>query len=77
VGGVGIERQSERGFVFLDSVVIRRFCAIDPELTIAKLNAASGCNINPSGALFIGKRAVNVCRVFNLLHGLDSSTEVP
>ena len=64
-------------FVFLDSLVICRFCAIDPELTIAKVNAAMGWDIKPSDALLIGKRAVNVYRVFNLLHGLDSATEVP
>jgi aldehyde:ferredoxin oxidoreductase len=64
-------------FIFLDSLVVCRFCAIDPYLTTSTLNAVTGWNINPEDALLIGKRIVNQLRVFNLLHGLDVSKEKP
>jgi aldehyde:ferredoxin oxidoreductase len=64
-------------FVFLDSLVICCFCAIDPELVTANVNAVTGWDLTPEDALTTGKRIVNLLRVFNLRHGLDIETEAP
>jgi aldehyde:ferredoxin oxidoreductase len=64
-------------FVFLDSLVICYFCAIDPELVTATVNALTGWDLTPEDALTTGKRIVNLLRVFNLQHGLDIETETP
>ena len=64
-------------FVFLDSLVICYFCAIDPGLVTATVNAVTGWDLSPEDAISTGKRTVNLLRLFNLEHGLDIKTEVP
>ena len=64
-------------FVFLDSLVLCRFCADDPALTAEVVNAITGWNLDPDGILNTGKRIANQIRMFNLRHGLDISLEKP
>ena len=64
-------------FVFLDSLVICRFCAINPKLTTATINAITDWDLKPEDALTIGKRIVTQLRIFNLLHGLNIADETP
>jgi len=64
-------------FLFLDSLVLCRFCAVDPELTARTVNAITGWDLDPEGILRIGKRIANQLRIFNLRHGLDVSAEMP
>jgi aldehyde:ferredoxin oxidoreductase len=64
-------------FVFLDSLVICYFCAIDPNLVTATANAVTGWDLRPEDAITVGKRTVNLLRVFNIRHGLDIATEAP
>jgi len=64
-------------FIFLDSLVICVFCATDPELVTANLNAVTGWDLTPEDAITTGKRIVNLLRLFNMEHGLDIETEAP
>ncbi len=64
-------------FVFLDSLVLCRFCTSDPGVTADVVNAITGWNLDPHEILRIGKRIVNQLRMFNLLHGLDIRLERP
>jgi aldehyde:ferredoxin oxidoreductase len=64
-------------FIFVDSLVLCYFCAIDPGLVTATVNAVTGWNLEPTDAITIGKRTVNLLRLFNLRHGLDTKTEAP
>ena len=64
-------------FIFLDSLVICYFCAVDPTLLIDTFNAATGRDFTITEVLTTGKRVVNLLRLFNLRHGLDISTEAP
>jgi aldehyde:ferredoxin oxidoreductase len=64
-------------FIFLDSLVICYFCAIDPQLVTLAVNAVTGWDLDPVEAITVGKRTVNLLRTFNLRHGLDIKTEVP
>jgi aldehyde:ferredoxin oxidoreductase len=63
--------------VFLDSLGICRFVAIDPDLNVACLNAVTGRDYTVADTLKIGRRIVNQLRVFNFRHGLDPSLEIP
>ena len=64
-------------FLFIDSLVLCRFCAVDPKLTAATVNTVTGWDLDNEKILAIGKRIANQLRMFNLLHGLDISTEKP
>ena len=64
-------------FMFLDSLVVCYFCAVDPELTTATVRAVTGWDLGPQDALTIGKRIVNQLRMFNIRHGLDVDKEKP
>ena len=64
-------------FVFLDCLGICRFTATSPQLTVDCVNAVTGWNLKLEDALTIGRRAINVLRVFNFRHGLDPALEAP
>ncbi len=64
-------------YLLLDSLVLCRFCAVDPGLTAATVNAVTGWELDTDQILIIGKRIANRLRMFNLLNGLDISTEKP
>jgi aldehyde:ferredoxin oxidoreductase len=63
--------------LFLDSLVVCRFCTPDVRLTLDCLNSVTGKNYSLQDAMTIGRRAINKLRVFNFRHGLDPALEVP
>jgi aldehyde:ferredoxin oxidoreductase len=64
-------------FVFVDSLGICRFITVNPQVTVEAVNAATGRNLTLADVLLIGRRIVNVLRVFNFRHGLDPKLEAP
>ena len=64
-------------FIFLDSLPICRFIAVNPQLTVNSVNAITGRDFTLADVQTIGRRIINQLRVFNLWHGLDSALEVP
>ncbi|MFC1983011.1 aldehyde ferredoxin oxidoreductase family protein [Chloroflexota bacterium] len=62
---------------FEDSLVLCRFCTHDFQLTVDTLNAATGWDFDKWEAMSVGRRAVNLLRVFNLRHGLTKEMEAP
>jgi aldehyde:ferredoxin oxidoreductase len=73
----GANAKLEGWFVFLDSLPICRFISLDPDLTLACVNAITGRGLTRSEALIIGRRIVTQLRVFNFRHGLDPALEAP
>jgi aldehyde:ferredoxin oxidoreductase len=64
--------------IFEDSMYTCRYntsTAID--LLCQAVNAATGWNLDVAEALTIGKRAVNLARVFNIRHGVPSELDTP
>ena len=62
---------------FEDSLGICRWCSLEPSLTLEAVNAATGWDLGPEDALTIGRRGINVLRLFCFRHGLDIATEWP
>ncbi len=73
----GLNAELEGWMVFLDSLPICRFIAINPHLTLDCVNAITGRGLTASDALRIGRRTLTQLRLFNFRHGLDSALEVP
>jgi aldehyde:ferredoxin oxidoreductase len=64
--------------VFEDSMVTCRFNTnTNLDLMCQAVNAATGWDIGLQDAMTIGKRAVNVARVFNLRHGIKAELDAP
>ena len=63
--------------LFQDCTGTCRFVAADPKILLACLNAATGWNRTLEDAFTLGRRIVNLLRVFNLRHGMDIKTERP
>jgi aldehyde:ferredoxin oxidoreductase len=64
--------------VFEDSMVTCRFNTnTNLDLMCQAVNAATGWNLVLQDAMTIGKRAVNVARVFNLRHGIKAELDAP
>jgi aldehyde:ferredoxin oxidoreductase len=64
--------------VFEDSMVTCRFNTnTNLDLMCQAVNAATGWEIGLQDAMTIGKRAVNVARVFNLRHGIKAELDAP
>ncbi|MBT8362354.1 MAG: hypothetical protein KJO32_15500 [Deltaproteobacteria bacterium] len=64
-------------FVFLDCLGVCRFTACNPKLVLGALKSITGIDLSLKQAMEIGRRTINVLRVFNYCHGLDSTKEVP
>jgi len=62
---------------FEDSLVTCRFAAFFPKWTIECLNAVTGWELKLEEGMKIGRRIVNVLRMFNLRHGLKTELEAP
>lgn len=62
---------------FEDCLGICRFCAFDPPLVVDCLNAVTGWDMTIEEAMTVGRRAINLLRLFNLDHGLDPALEAP
>jgi aldehyde:ferredoxin oxidoreductase len=64
--------------LFEDSMVTCRFNTnTNLELLCQAVNAATGWNLNLQDSMTIGKRAVNMARVFNLEHGIKAELDAP
>ncbi len=63
--------------IFEDSIIICFLTSQDFRLEVEALNAATGFDYSIEEALNVGKRAINLLRMFNLRHGLAKSMEAP
>ncbi|RJQ59990.1 MAG: hypothetical protein C4530_08300 [Desulfobacteraceae bacterium] len=63
--------------LFYDCLGICRFVGCSPKVLIPCVNAATGWNLTLEGAFTVGRRIVNLLRMFNLAHGLDIEKERP
>jgi aldehyde:ferredoxin oxidoreductase len=64
--------------IFEDSVITCRYntsTALD--LMSKAVNAATGWNMDFQDAMKVGKRAVNLARAFNILHGVSTKLDAP
>jgi aldehyde:ferredoxin oxidoreductase len=70
--------QIKGAMVFEDSMVTCRFNTnANLELMCQAVNAATGWNINIQDAMAIGRRAVNLARVYNLRCGITAEMDAP
>jgi len=63
--------------LFYDCLGICRFVGCSPKMLISCLNATTGWNWTLEEAFTLGRRIVNLLRVFNLSHGMDIKDERP
>ena len=63
--------------LFEDCLGICFFCVQDLQLLINCVNAVTGRNLDMAEAMKIGKRVVNLLRLFNFRHGLTKEVEMP
>jgi aldehyde:ferredoxin oxidoreductase len=63
---------------FEDSLVLCRFATSSNLVLLTRLlNAATGWNVTVEEAMEIGRRIVNLMKVFNVRHGLSSELDAP
>jgi aldehyde:ferredoxin oxidoreductase len=62
---------------FEDCLGICFFCVQDIKLLLNVLNAVTGWSLTVDDAMMIGKRTVNLLRLFNFRHGLTRDMESP
>ena len=62
---------------FDDCLGTCRLCAAHPKLVLECFNAATGWNWSLDDAFTVGKRIVNLLRMFNLKHGMKVEDERP
>ena len=75
---VAVINAKENGWLqFVDCLGICSFCCPNRKLTTACVNAVTGWELDLPAAVAIGRRIVNLFRVFNLRHGLDTERERP
>jgi len=65
------------GRQFEDCLGVCRFCTQDFNLTIDCLNAITGWDFNIAEAMDVGRRTINLLRMFNFRHGLTMEMEAP
>ena len=73
-----VEAKIKGAMIFEDSMVTCRFqtsCSVP--LLCQAVNMATGWNLDFEEAMVIGKRAVNLARVFNLRHGISAKLDAP
>ena len=73
-----VEAKIKGAMIFEDSMVTCRLqtsCAVD--LLCQAVNSATGWNMDIQEAMTVGKRAVNLARVFNLRHGIGAELDAP
>ena len=63
--------------VFEDCLGLCRFQADDINLTVLALSAATGFDIKRETAMIIGKRIVNLMRIFNIKNGISAELDKP
>jgi aldehyde:ferredoxin oxidoreductase len=70
--------KAKGAMVFEDSLVACRFnTSAQLDLDCQAINASTGWNMNIEDAMNVGRRAVNLARSFNLLHGIGPELDVP
>jgi aldehyde:ferredoxin oxidoreductase len=75
---VAMINAKENGWLpFVDCLGICAFCCPNRDLTVQCTNAVTGWNLDLPGAVNIGRRIVNLMRVFNFRHGLNPERERP
>ena len=75
---VPVINAKENGWLqFVDCLGICAFCCPNRELTVKSTNAVTGWNLDLQEAVKIGRRFVNLLRVFNFRHGLKPELERP
>lgn len=75
---VALVNAKENGWLqFLDCLGICSFCAPNRQLAVQCTNAVTGWHLDLKEAVTIGRRIVNLLRVFNLRHGLRTELERP
>lgn len=75
---VPVINAKENGWLqFVDSLGICAFCCPNRELTVQCTNAVTGWELDVQKATHIGRRIVNLLRVFNIRHGLKPEMERP
>jgi aldehyde:ferredoxin oxidoreductase len=73
-----VEAKLKGAMVFEDSVVTCRFqTATALELLCQAVNAATGWDMDYQEAMVVGRRAVNLARLFNLRHGIAPELDRP
>jgi len=73
-----VDAKIKGAMIFEDSMVTCRFnTATNLELMCPAVNAATGWDINIEEAMKVGKRAVNLARVFNLRQGIKAELDAP
>lgn len=73
-----IEAKAKGAMVFEDSLGVCRFNTMtNIKMLCEALSLATGWDIGVPEALLIGRRAVNLSRVFNIIHGIDPKLDAP
>ena len=65
------------GRQFEDCLGVCRFCTQDFNLTLECLNAITGWDVTIPEAMDVGRRTINLLRLFNFRHGLTKEMEAP
>ncbi len=63
--------------IFEDCLGVCRFNMTAPELVIEAVNAATDAHLSVADGVKIGKRIVNLLRMFNFKNGLTREVEAP
>ena len=72
------EAKIKGAMIFEDSLVTCRFqTATALELLCKAVNASTGWDMDVAEAMIIGKRAVNMARMFNIRQGIDPQLDHP
>lgn len=73
-----VEAKIKGAMIFEDSVGTCRFqTATALDLLCQAVNAATGWSMDVHQAMIVGRRAVNLARVFNLRHGIGAELDAP
>jgi aldehyde:ferredoxin oxidoreductase len=73
-----IEAKIKGAMIFEDSAITCRFnTATALDLMCEAINAATGWSMNMEDAMNVGRRAVNIARVFNLRNGINPELDRP
>ncbi len=70
--------KTKGAMAFEDSLVLCRFATSTNLVLLTRLlSSATGWNVTVEGAMEIGRRIVNLMKVFNVRHGLSSERDAP
>jgi aldehyde:ferredoxin oxidoreductase len=73
-----VEARIKGAMIFEDSVITCRYNTMtDLELLCRAVNAVTGWNMDYREAMMVGKRSVNLFRIFNLRNGIGAELDAP